>query len=92
MPADGDCVVLRYVGWSSSGAVVESSYGSGLDGIPCRMSDLSARLASGVRTMTVGEKRRFWLPEAPGGASPAAPAYTVFDVELVDLLPSQRPC
>jgi FKBP-type peptidyl-prolyl cis-trans isomerase len=46
----------------------------------------------GVQLMTVGEKRRFWIPQTLAyNGQPGRPAgMLVFDVELIDMSPSPR--
>jgi FKBP-type peptidyl-prolyl cis-trans isomerase len=90
-PNAQDWVRLRYIGWTPDGAIVDSSFRSGLDGIECRLCDVNAALATGVRVMTVGEKRRFWLP-MPKAAVSGRGTHYVFDLELMALTPTPMPC
>jgi peptidylprolyl isomerase len=59
------------------------------------MDELMKGLSEGLRLMTKGEKRRFWIPASLAGAGrprrsgPPTPA--VFDVELVDFVKMPDP-
>ncbi len=84
-PTPTDIVTVHYTGWTTDGAVVDSSRGRSMPPMfPLNRSLLGWREC--VQMMTVGETRRCWMPQAlayngqPG--RPAGPL--VFDIELLD--------
>jgi peptidylprolyl isomerase len=88
-PQPTDIVTVHYTGWTTDGKMFDSSVARG------RSSTFPVnRVIPGwrecVQLMTMGEKRRCWVPEALGYAGQAGrPAgMTVFDIELLDIRPS----
>lgn len=83
-PAATDRVTVHYTGWTTDGQMFDSSRTRGepatfpLDGVIRGWTE-------GVQLMVVGEKRRFWIPEALAyQGRPGAPqGMLVFDVELI---------
>lgn len=81
-------VRVHYSGWTTDGKLFDSSYRRQrpatfpLDGV-------IAGWTEGLQLMVVGERRRFWIPEALAyQGRPGAPAgMLVFDVELLEILP-----
>jgi len=91
-PHTYDRVKVNYTGWTTDGKMFDSSIprGSpatfGLDGV-------IAGWTEGLQLMTVGEKRRFWIPEdlAYKGRAGSPAGMLVFDVELLEIIPGQAP-
>lgn len=83
-PQATDYITVHYTGWSADGRMFDSSVVRGNPGtFPI------ARVLPGWREcvlmMTVGEKRRCWVPQDLGyrGAAGRPTGTTVFDIELV---------
>ncbi len=83
-PAMTDEVVVHYTGWTTDGKMFDSSYARG------RASKfILAKVIPGwgetVALMTVGEKRRAWIPEALAykGRADRPKGMLVFDIELM---------
>ena len=86
-PSAADTVSVHYTGWTTDGVKFDSSVDRGQ---PAKfpLNQVIKGWTEGLQIMTVGEKRRFWIP---GGLAygdtptrPGAPAGTlVFDVELL---------
>ena len=85
-PAATDIVTVHYTGWvASDGRMFDSSIARGApSSFP--LDKALAGWRDCVRLMTVGEKRRCWVPEGLGYKGQAGkPAGTVvFDIELID--------
>ena len=88
-PKDTSVVKVHYTGWDSNGTVIDSSV--------VRDEPLIAPLnrfirgwTIGVKLMTVGEKRRLWIPPKlayganPPNGAPVGPL--VFDIELIEIV------
>jgi FKBP-type peptidyl-prolyl cis-trans isomerase len=89
-PGKTDRVTVHYTGWTTDGKMFDSSV--------VRKAPASFGLnrvipgwSEGVQLMVVGEKRRFWIPEALAykGAQGRPKGMLVFDVELMNIEPSQ---
>ncbi|MBO6937896.1 MAG: FKBP-type peptidyl-prolyl cis-trans isomerase [Deltaproteobacteria bacterium] len=82
-------VTVHYTGWTTDGEMFDSSVTRGRPAT-FPLSRVIAGWTEGVQLMTVGEKRRFWIPgDLAYGANPrpGAPAgMLVFDVELIGLV------
>ena len=88
-PAATDVVTVDYTGWASDGRMFDSSIARGKSStFPLDRSLPGWREC--VQLMTVGEKRRCWVPEslAYKGASSRPKGTVVFDIELIDTRPS----
>lgn len=87
-PRPNQHVRLHYTGWTTDGAMFDSSVARG-EPIETRPDSLVPGLAEGLLTMTPGEQRRFWLPIALayGGKSGRPFGNLTFDVELIAILP-----
>ena len=83
-PAAADIVEVHYTGWTTDGAMFDSSVARG-EPIGLPLNRVIAGWTEGVQLMVVGEKRRFWIPEELAyGGQPGKPAgVLVFDVELM---------
>jgi hypothetical protein len=87
-PHATDHVTVHYTGWTTDGEMFDSSRARGapatfpLDGV-------IAGWTEGVQLMTVGEIRRFWIPQslAYGGRMGSPQGTLVFDVELISIAP-----
>lgn len=83
-PAATDQVTVHYTGWTTNGAMFDSSYARGR-----ASSFVLNRVIPGwsetVRMMVVGEKRRAWIPEelAYKGRTDRPQGMLVFDIELM---------
>jgi len=83
-PRPSDLVTVHYVGWTASGQVFDSSVQRGApDTLPLGSAPRAWR--EGVADMTVGEKRRLWIPASLGvpGKAGQPPSAVVYDVELL---------
>ena len=92
-PAGDDLVTVHYTGWTTDGKMFDSS----LDGEPATfpLDRVISGWTEGVQLMVVGEKRRFWIPEALAykGRAERPKGMLVFDVELLSFIesPSKPP-
>ncbi|WP_269527044.1 FKBP-type peptidyl-prolyl cis-trans isomerase [Coraliomargarita parva] len=85
-PAKTDFVTVHYSGWTTDGALFDSSV---MRGQPASFGlfQVIPGWTEGVQLMVEGETRRFWIPaklaygENPQGGAPAG--MLVFDVELI---------
>jgi len=80
-----DVVTVHYTGWSSEGRLFDSSVVRG----PASTFPLDKVMAGWrecVQLMTIGEKRRCWIPEslAYKGQAGRPKGTVVFDIELID--------
>jgi peptidylprolyl isomerase len=80
-----DVVTVHYTGWSSDGRLFDSSVVRG----PASTFPLDKVMAGWrecVQLMTLGEKRRCWIPEslAYKGQAGRPKGTVVFDIELID--------
>ena len=85
-PKATDTVKVHYSGWTTDGKMFDSSVTRG-EPAEFPLNGVIAGWTEGVQLMTVGEKRRFWIPEALAyKGQPGAPAgMLVFDVELLEI-------
>lgn len=86
-PAGPDSVVtVHYTGWTTDGKAFDSSVSRGQ---PAKFPLKSVIMGwtEGLQLMSVGEERRFWIPEDLAyKGKPGKPAgMLVFDVELIDV-------
>jgi peptidylprolyl isomerase len=84
-PLATDVVTVHYTGWSSEGRLFDSSVVRG----PASTFPLDKVMAGWrecVQLMTIGEKRRCWVPEnlAYRGQTGRPKGTVVFDIELLD--------
>jgi peptidylprolyl isomerase len=88
-PAATDVVTVDYTGWSSDGRMFDSSIARGKPStFPLDKSLPGWREC--VQLMTLGERRRCWVPEslAYKGAAGRPKGTVVFDITLIDTRPS----
>ena len=84
-PGATDFVTVHYTGWSSDGKMFDSSHVRGLPStFPLQRSLRGWREC--VQLMTVGEKRRCWIPQdlAYRGTAGRPTGTVVFDIELLE--------
>jgi FKBP-type peptidyl-prolyl cis-trans isomerase len=87
-PAANSTVQVHYAGWTPDGQNFDSSYSRG-EPTQFRLTEVIDGWTEGLQLMTVGEKRRFWIPgdlaydnvNMPG--APKGPL--VFDIELLNV-------
>jgi FKBP-type peptidyl-prolyl cis-trans isomerase len=87
-PTTQEMVVVHYTGWTTDGKVFDSSVARGKPNT-FSVGGLIKGFTEGLQLMTVGEKRRLWIPEELAyRGQPGRPAgMLVFDVELLEVLP-----
>lgn len=85
-PGPTDRVTVHYTGWTTDGNMFDSSVSRG-EPATFPLDQVIPGWSEGVQLMTVGEKRRIWVPEALAyQGRPGRPAGTlVFDIELLDV-------
>jgi FKBP-type peptidyl-prolyl cis-trans isomerase len=91
-PQYQDKVKVHYTGWTTDGKMFDSSVKRGQpSSFPLR--GVIPGWTEGLQLMTVGEKRRFWIPkELAYNDQPGKPAgMLVFDVELLEIIPGPKP-
>ena len=91
-PSATDIVTVQYTGWvASDGRMFDSSIARGAAST-FPLDKVMAGWRECVQLMTVGEKRRCWIPEnlAYKGQAGKPSGTVVFDVELIDANPSPR--
>jgi peptidylprolyl isomerase len=88
-PSADDFVTVHYTGWTTDGKMFDSSHARGAAST-FPVNRVIKGWGEGVQLMVVGEKRRLWIPEALAyaGQSGRPQGMLVFDVELVDVVPS----
>ena len=79
-------VTVHYTGWTTDGKMFDSSVTRGQK-ITFGLNQVIAGWTEGLQLMTVGEKRRLWIPQKMAyRGQPGYPAgMLVFDVELFDI-------
>jgi len=93
-PGPHDKVIVTFTAWTPDGEVIDSSIP---DGEPRAfvMNDVIKGLSEALATMAKGEKRRLWIPATLATTGRprrrGAPAASVFDVELVDIVKMPDP-
>ncbi|MEO8257980.1 MAG: FKBP-type peptidyl-prolyl cis-trans isomerase [Acidobacteriota bacterium] len=83
-PRGNDEVTVHYTGWTTDGKMFDSSVARGApSSFP--LDRVIAGWTEGVQLMVVGEKRRFWIPEALAYRGRDPKGVLVFDVELLKI-------
>jgi peptidylprolyl isomerase len=84
-PMETDVVTVHYTGWTTEGKMFDSSYARGTPSM-FPLNRVMAGWRECVLLMTVGEKRRCWLPQelAYRGQAGRPTGTVVFDIELLD--------
>jgi peptidylprolyl isomerase len=85
-PHAWDLVTVHYTGWTTDGKMFDSSLKRG-EPAKFELNKVIAGWTEGVQLMSVGEKRRFWIPEelAYKGRPGAPQGMLVFDVQLLSI-------
>lgn len=85
-PTGTDRVFINYNAWTTDGQIRDST---DVRGRPSNyiVGALMPGMGEGIKLLTVGEKRRFWLPEklAFNGAPNMPKGMLVFDIELLEI-------
>jgi peptidylprolyl isomerase len=84
-----DYVRVHYTGWTTDGKMFDSSHARGTPSI-FPVANVIKGYSEGVQMMVEGEKRRLWIPaDLAYAKQPTRPqGMLVFDVELLEVLPS----
>ena len=87
-PGATDMVTVHYTGWTTDGKMFDSSVVRN-EPNTFPLDRVVKGWGEGVQLMTVGEKRRLWIPEALAyKGQPGRPAgMLVFDIELLEFMP-----
>jgi len=85
-PVKTDVVTVHYTGWTTDGKAFDSSVSRGRPAT-FPLNRVIPGWSEGVQLMTIGEERRFWIPEhlAYKGRQGAPQGMLVFDVELIGI-------
>ncbi len=85
-PVPDDLVAVHFTSWSTDGTMHQTT--SGRDPVWAPVAALIPGWREGIQLMSVGERRRFWIPEslAYAGAEGKPAGMMVFDVELLDAI------
>lgn len=85
-PTASSTVKVHYTGWLTNGEMFDSSVARG-EAIEFPLVRVIPGWTEGLQLMVIGEKRRFWIPQALAydGQPGAPPGTLVFDVELIDI-------
>jgi FKBP-type peptidyl-prolyl cis-trans isomerase len=88
-PAATDMVTVHYTGWTTDGKMFDSSVTRNAPST-FPLDRVIKGWGDGVQLMTVGEKRRLWIPEtlAYKGQAGRPAGMLVFDIELIEMVPS----
>jgi peptidylprolyl isomerase len=80
-----DVITVHYTGWTTEGKMFDSSYARGTPSM-FPLNRVMAGWRECVLLMTVGEKRRCWVPQelAYRGQAGRPTGTVVFDIELLD--------
>jgi peptidylprolyl isomerase len=93
-PGPTDKVKVHYTGWTTDGKMFDSSEVRG-EPTSFGLNQVIPGWTEGLQLMTIGEKRRFWIPaELAYGATPKRPGapagQLTFDVKLLDILAAPK--
>ena len=92
-PTDADQVKVHYTGWTKDGKMFDSSVQRGQPAT-FGVTQVIPGWTEALKLMTVGEKRRLWIPgklaygESPRMGAPAGDL--TFDVELLEILSAPK--
>jgi FKBP-type peptidyl-prolyl cis-trans isomerase len=91
-PSPTDTVKVHYTGWTTDGEMFDSSVTRN-EPATFPIDKIIKGWTEGLQLMTVGEKRRLWVPkELAYNDRPGRPAgMLVFDVELLDIVTPETP-
>ena len=85
-PGPTDVVTLHYTGWTTDGAMFDTSLATGAPAdLP--LTDVIAGWTEGLQLMVEGDRIRFWVPEdlAYEGQAGAPAGMLVFDIALLGI-------
>jgi peptidylprolyl isomerase len=90
-PGPKDAVIVHYTAWTTDGKMFDNSHARRMPST-FLVERVIKGWGEGVQLMTVGEKRRFWIPQelAFGGQEGRPKGTVVFDVELLEIVPDPR--
>lgn len=85
-PGPNDTVTVHYAGWTTDGKKFDASYDRN-EPLTMPLYAVIPGWSEGIQPMTVGEKRRLWIPESLAyKGRPGFPAgMLVFDVDLIEI-------
>ncbi len=85
-PSVNDTVEVNYTGWTTDGKMFDSSVKRGKP-MSFGLGKVIPGWTEGLQVMSIGEKTRFWIPEAMAyaGKKGAPAGMLVFDVELISI-------
>ena len=89
-PGPNDTVMVHYTGWRSTGEMYISTMTRGVPQ-PMSLANAPAGWGEALRMMTVGEKRRLWMPAKLAFASAQAKGkddLMVYEIELLEIKPA----
>src|SRR5262245_13577862 len=88
-PTIDNFVTVHYTGWTTDGKMFDSSLTQGKAAF-FPLNKVIKGWGEGVQLMTVGEKRRLWIPQelAYAGIAGRPAGMLVFDIELLGIEPS----
>ena len=94
-PGPRDTVEVHYSGWTKDGKLFDSSVQRG-EKISFPLNGVIAGWTEGLQLMSVGEKRRFWIPaDLAYGEKPSRPGSPcgdlTFEVELFSIKEAPKP-
>ena len=90
-PEPQDKVKVHYTGWTKDGKMFDSSVKRGRP-TTFGVKQVIPGWTEGLQLMTVGEKRRMWIPEDLAyKGRPGPQGMLVFDVELLEIIPGPKP-
>ena len=87
-PKEEDYVRINYTGWTTAGKMVDSSANRGQPAT-FPLKSTPPGIKEGIALMTVGEKRRLWIPAKL--ASRSGNESITFDIELLEILHFDAP-
>jgi FKBP-type peptidyl-prolyl cis-trans isomerase len=90
-PGASDMVTVHYTGWTTDGKMFDSSRTRNAPST-FPVDKVIKGWGEGVQLMVAGEKRRFWIPQeiAYNGMAGRPAGMLVFDIELLEIVPSPR--
>jgi FKBP-type peptidyl-prolyl cis-trans isomerase len=90
-PGAKDAVTVHYTAWTTDGKMFDNSHARRMPST-FLIENVIKGWGEGVLLMTIGEKRRFWIPEelAFRGQAGRPKGMVVFDVELLDIVSDPR--
>ena len=88
-PGPSDLVTVHYTGWTTDGKMFDSSLTRNAPST-FPVDKVIKGWGEGVQLMVVGERRRFWIPQAIAynGMAGRPAGMLVFDIELLEVQPS----